>query len=66
MNPAPTIDALRAIEQVLPIGDAGAQLRAVQALQDALDAEKAALLAELEATRAYRRRWRVDVEHLGA
>jgi hypothetical protein len=47
------LDAMSVIEGVLPLVGVGEQLRFVQAFQDALDAKKATLLAELDATKAF-------------
>ncbi|AXT86358.1 HNH endonuclease [Aeromicrobium sp. A1-2] len=53
MNSHPTIDAMRTAAQVLSSGDVRDKIRAVQCAQDALDAAKAMLLAELEASKDY-------------
>lgn len=53
MNPQPTIDVMRTTAQTLRSGEARDQLRALQTLQDAVDAAKAVLLSELEASRDY-------------
>ncbi len=53
MDPGPTIDAMRTAAQTLMSGDTRAQLHAVQAAQDALDATKAVLLAELDASKDF-------------
>src|SRR3954447_23061997 len=53
MNPTSTLDAMSVIDSVLPSGGVADQLRAVQALQDALDAKKAVLLAELNASKGF-------------
>ena len=53
MNPQPTIDVMRTTAQTLRVGDVRSKLRAVQTAQDALDAAKAILLAELDATKDY-------------
>ncbi|AWB91620.1 HNH endonuclease [Aeromicrobium chenweiae] len=53
MNPEPTIDAMRTAAQTLSSGDTREKLHAVQAAQDALDAAKAVLLAELQAAREF-------------
>jgi len=53
MNPTPTIDAMRTAARTLSGGDVREKLHAVQAAQDALDAIKAELLAELEMTKDY-------------
>jgi hypothetical protein len=53
MNPRPVIDAMRTAAQALATGDVRDKVRAVQAAQDALDGAKAALLAELETTKAF-------------
>ncbi len=53
MNPGATIAAMRTAAQTLRSGDVREQLHAVQAAQDALDAVKAALLAELEASKEF-------------
>jgi hypothetical protein len=53
MVPELTIDAMRTAAQSLTSGDTRATLRAVQAAQDALDATKAVLLADLEATKDF-------------
>ena len=53
MDPQPTIDAMRTAAQTLRSGDTRSQLHAVQAAQDALDAQKAVLLAELETSKEF-------------
>lgn len=53
MNPQLTIDVMRDTAQALRVGDTRSKLRALQKLQDATDAAKAALLAELDATKDY-------------
>jgi len=53
MNSQPTIDVMRTTAQTLRSGDVRDKLRALQALQDAADAAKAILLAELETSRDY-------------
>ena len=53
MNPQPTIDVMRDTAQTLRVGDTRSKLRALQKLQDATDAAKAILLAELEMTKDY-------------
>ncbi len=53
MNPQPTIDVMRTTAQTLRMGDVRSKLRAVQTAQDALDAAKALLLAELEVSKDY-------------
>ena len=53
MNPAPTIDAMRTAAHTLTTGDVRSRILAVQAAQDALDAAKATLLAELESSKDY-------------
>lgn len=53
MNSQPTIDLMRITAQALRSGDVRDKLRALQALQDAADAAKAMLLAELETSRDY-------------
>ncbi|MCW2771107.1 MAG: endonuclease, partial [Aeromicrobium sp.] len=53
MNPQPTIDAMRTAAQALTWGDVRSKLHAVQVAQDALDAVKAMLLAELQACKDY-------------
>ncbi len=53
MDPKPTIDAMRTAAQTLLSGDTRAKLHAVQAAQDALDAQKAVLLAELDTTKNF-------------
>ncbi|MCW2826128.1 MAG: endonuclease, partial [Aeromicrobium sp.] len=53
MNPEPTIDAMRIAAQALTSGDVRSKLHAVQAAQDALDAAKAILLAELQASKDF-------------
>ncbi|MCD9198560.1 HNH endonuclease [Aeromicrobium wangtongii] len=53
MDPAPTIDAMRTAAGVLRVGDVREKLHSVQAAQDALDAAKAMLLAELEASKDF-------------
>ncbi|MET0820514.1 MAG: HNH endonuclease, partial [Aeromicrobium sp.] len=47
------IDAMRTAAHALEAGDAREKLRAVQVAQDALDAAKAVLLAELDASRGF-------------
>lgn len=53
MDPRPTIDAMRTAAQTLRSGDVRGQLRAVQTAQDALDAVKAVLLADLQTSRDF-------------
>ncbi len=53
MDPQPTIEAMRTAAQTLVSGDTRSQLHAVQAAQDALDAQKAVLLAKLEASKDF-------------
>lgn len=53
MNPGPVIDTMRETARVLAVGGVRDKLRAVQTAQDALDAAKALLLAELEVSRDY-------------
>jgi hypothetical protein len=53
MNPAPAIDAMRQAARTLRPGDLRDKLRALQAAQDAIDAAKASLLAELEASKDF-------------
>ncbi|WP_456696527.1 DUF222 domain-containing protein [Aeromicrobium sp. P5_D10] len=53
MNPAPTIDAMRNAAQMLRSGDVREQIHALQDLQHALDAAKAALLAELDSSKDF-------------
>jgi hypothetical protein len=53
MNSGAVVDAMRTAAQTLKTGDVRAQLHAVQAAQDALDAVKATLLAELAASKDY-------------
>jgi hypothetical protein len=53
MNPIPTIDAMRTAARTLTVGDVRDKLHAVQAAQDALDAAKASLLAELDASKDF-------------
>ena len=53
MNPQPTIDAMRTAAQTLRVGEVREKIHAVQAAQDALDAVKASLLAELEASKDF-------------
>ncbi len=53
MDPQLTIDVMRDAAQTLRVGDVRSKLRAVQTAQDALDAAKAILLAELDATNDY-------------
>ena len=53
MNPQPTIDAMRTAAQTLRVGDVREQLHALQDAQRAIDAARAALLAELEASKDY-------------
>lgn len=53
MNPAPTIEAMRTAAQALNMGDVREKIHAVQSAQDALDAAKSALLAELEASKGF-------------
>lgn len=48
MDPARTIEAMREAARTLTVGDVRDKLHAVQRAQDALDAAKASLLAELE------------------
>jgi hypothetical protein len=53
MNFQPTIDAMSTCAQTLSCGDTRETLHAVQAAQDALDAVKAVLLADLEASKDF-------------
>ncbi|QGG40657.1 HNH endonuclease [Aeromicrobium yanjiei] len=53
MNPKPTIDAMRTAAQALSSGDVRETLHAVQMAQDALDAVKGVLLAELQASKDF-------------
>ncbi|WP_456698562.1 DUF222 domain-containing protein, partial [Aeromicrobium sp. P5_D10] len=53
MNPAPTIDAMRNAAQMLRSGDVREQIHALQDLQHAVDAAKAALLAELDSSKDF-------------
>lgn len=53
MNPQPTIDAMRTAAHALSSGDTRGKLRALQAVQDAADAAKAVLLAELQASKEF-------------
>ncbi len=53
MDPQPTIDAMRTAAQTLISGETRSKLHAVQAAQDALDAQKAVLLAELDASKGF-------------
>ncbi len=53
MEPQPTIDAMRTAARTLRSGDTRSQLHAVQAAQDALDAQKAVLLAKLETSKDF-------------
>ena len=53
MNPGVTIDAMRTAAQMLRTGDLRAKLLAVQAAQDALDAAKAMLLADLDESKDF-------------
>jgi hypothetical protein len=53
MDSGTTLDAMRTAARALKSGDVREKLHAVQALQDALDAVKAALLVELEASKDY-------------
>jgi hypothetical protein len=66
MNPAPTIDAMRQAARTLTVGDVRDKLHAVQAAQDALDAAKASLLAELEASKDFELDGASTLECLGA
>jgi hypothetical protein len=50
MNPQSTIDTVLAAMRRLAVGDVRDKLHALQAAQDALDAAKAILLAELQAS----------------
>ncbi len=53
MNPGVTIDAMRTAAHTLRSGDLRAKLHAVQVAQDALDAAKSALLADLDASKEF-------------
>ncbi|WP_344771160.1 DUF222 domain-containing protein, partial [Aeromicrobium panaciterrae] len=53
MGIQPTIEAMRTAAQTLTSGDTRSKLHAVQAAQDALDATKALLLAELDVTKDF-------------
>ncbi|NRQ50355.1 DUF222 domain-containing protein [Aeromicrobium stalagmiti] len=53
MNPQPTIEAMRTAALALSSGDVRESLHAVQAAQDALDAAKSMLLAELQASKEF-------------
>ncbi|MEJ7635727.1 DUF222 domain-containing protein [Aeromicrobium sp.] len=53
MDPGPTIEAMRTAARTLRSGDVRDKIRAVQTAQDALDAAKASLLAELEVSKDF-------------
>ncbi|NRQ51117.1 HNH endonuclease signature motif containing protein [Aeromicrobium stalagmiti] len=53
MNPQPTIEAMRTAAQVLSSGDVREKLHALQEVQDAVDAAKSMLLAELQASKEF-------------
>jgi hypothetical protein len=53
MNPQATIDAMSTAAQTLISGDTREQLHALQAVHDAVDAAKAVLLADLEASKGF-------------
>ncbi len=53
MDPKPAIDAMCTAAQTLLSGDTRAKLHAVQAAQDALDAQKAVLLVELDTSKDF-------------
>ena len=53
MNPQPTIEAMRTAALALSSGDVRESLHAVQAAQDALDAAKSMLLAELQGSKEF-------------
>ncbi|MCW2830994.1 MAG: endonuclease [Aeromicrobium sp.] len=53
MDPQPTIEAMRSAAQTLSSGDVREKLLAVQWAQDALDAAKAVLLAELQTSKEF-------------
>ncbi|MDX6232684.1 MAG: hypothetical protein QOH68_1680 [Nocardioidaceae bacterium] len=53
MDSGAVVDAMRTAAQTLASGDVRAKLHAVQAAQDALDAAKASLLAELDASKDF-------------
>ncbi len=53
MDPKPTIDAMRTAAHTLLSGDTRAKLHALQALTDAADAQKAVLLADLQASKDF-------------
>jgi hypothetical protein len=53
MNSGAVIEAMRAAAQTLKSGDVREKIHAVQAAQDALDAAKASLLADLESSKDF-------------
>lgn len=53
MNPQPTIEAMRQAAQTLRSGEVRDKIHALQELQHAVDAAKAMLLAELEASKDF-------------
>lgn len=53
MNPQPTIDVMRQAAQTLRAGDVREQMYALQDVQHAVDAAKAALLAELDSSKDF-------------
>ena len=53
MDPKPTIDAMRTAAQTLLSGDTRSKLLALHAARDAIDAQKAVLLADLEASKDF-------------
>jgi hypothetical protein len=53
MDPKPAIDAMRIAAQTLRSGDSRSKLHAIQAAQDALDAQKAVVLADLDTSKDY-------------
>jgi hypothetical protein len=53
MDPQPTLDAMRTAAHALKTGDVRTKLHAVQSAQDALDAARATLLADLDQSKDF-------------
>ena len=53
MDPKPTIDAMRTAAQTLRSGDTRSKVHALHAARDAIEAQEALLLAELETSKDF-------------